>query len=113
MVYVDELFWLWKGEKWCHMAADTLQELMVFAGRIGMNPNWVQLPPKTRYPHFDLNGTKRAKAVKLGAVEIPMKQMVGITKKLKIEFDSMEEGGTESALDRALRKRQNGHRRIS
>ena len=104
MVYVDELFWQWKGELWCHMAADNLLELQEFAARF-LNPNWIQLPPKTRYPHFDLNYSKRAKAVKLGAMEVPMRDMVAIAKNLRVEFYSMRAGKTDSALDRALRRR--------
>jgi uncharacterized protein YecE (DUF72 family) len=87
------------------MAADTLAELLEFGGRIGMNPNWIQLPPKTRYPHFDLNYSKRVKAVKLGAVEIRAQVLVGYSKQLRVEFYAMKAGKTDSALDRALRRR--------
>jgi len=90
------------------MAADSIEEMRVFAARIRMNPDWIQLPPKTRYPHFDLNRTKRVAAVKLGAVEIGMRDMVPITKKLFAEFRQLECDGSGSALDRAI-KRFKGH----
>jgi hypothetical protein len=51
----------------CHMTSDTsLAELHEFAARIGMKRAWFQ---DGRHPHYDLNESRRAKAVKLGATE--------------------------------------------
>ena len=72
-VYVDEAAWPFRGELWCHMVADSLAELTTFAHHLGLRSGYVQLPPKTRFPHFDLNPSMRAKAVERGAVEVTSK----------------------------------------
>ncbi len=56
------------GIHWCHMCADTHDELMAFAIRLGMNPAWLQHPGRCT-EHFDLLPTKRAQAIRLGAHE--------------------------------------------
>jgi hypothetical protein len=80
-VYVDPLF-TWPitatkpaaralarrtGGRWCHLTADTLDELHAFAGRLGLKRAWFQNHP--RHPHYDLTPGKRAQAVRMGAVE--------------------------------------------
>lgn len=71
-VYVDEL------HKWptrikcfqagsCHMVADTLEELHVMAETIGLSRGWFQ--DKKRLPHYDLTVSRRAAALKAGAIE--------------------------------------------
>lgn len=55
------------GHRWCHMWADTLEELHAMAARIGMRRAWFQ--DKGRFPHYDLVPTRRAHALRLGAVE--------------------------------------------
>lgn len=58
------------GNKWCHMVADSLNELHALAREIGMRGEWAQLPPKHRRAHYDLTPSRRAAAVKLGAIEV-------------------------------------------
>lgn len=78
MVYVDELC-EWGGSatfRWkisCHMWADSVEELVAFAKRIGLKAEWLQTP--NRRPHFDLNASRRAAAVKAGAVEATRAQL--------------------------------------
>lgn len=82
MVYVDKLF-RWPIEKtkpeaqalarrtggwWCHLTADTEDELHAFAAKLGMKRAWFQGPPHHR-PHYDLTPGKRLQALGLGAVE--------------------------------------------
>lgn len=71
-VYVDPLFeyggsrsFRWRVS--CHMYADTPEELHAMARAIGMQRAWFQ--DKERLAHYDLVGTKRAQAVRLGAIE--------------------------------------------
>jgi hypothetical protein len=67
MIYVDELFfWPGKGE-WCHLWADTTDELHEFAEKIGLKRNWFQ--DKKRFPHYDLRESKRKIALKNGAIQ--------------------------------------------
>jgi hypothetical protein len=78
-VYVDEVrVYLKKGkgftEHWCHMMADTPEELHAMADKIGLARRWFQ--DKPRFPHYDLRPSKRILAVNFGAEEISAKEMV-------------------------------------
>jgi hypothetical protein len=55
------------GHQWCHLWADTLEELHAIAKRVGMKPEWFQ--NDGRLPHYDLVPPRRAEAVALGAIE--------------------------------------------
>lgn len=73
-VYVDHLTDYKKrigrcGPFWCHMTADTPDELHAFAERIGLKRTWAQHVGKPTL-HYDLTASRRAKAVRLGAVEV-------------------------------------------
>lgn len=57
----------------CHMTADSLDELHRMAGTLGLNREWFQ---DRRIPHYDVSLSKRATAVRLGAVEVSTKQLV-------------------------------------
>lgn len=77
-VYVDELFCLPSrnpqafavgrrhGHQWCHLWADTGDELHAMARKIGMKPAWFQ--HNSRLPHYDLVPPRREMAIKLGAI---------------------------------------------
>lgn len=59
------------GNKWCHMFADTNEELESMARRVGMKPQWIQNVGMGRHrEHYDLVPSRRAAAVKAGAIEI-------------------------------------------
>lgn len=79
-VYVDETF-VWEsknpqaffvgtrtGHKWCHMFADTEEELHEMAKKIGLRRDWFQ--SKSRTPHYDLVPSKRKLAISAGAKPI-------------------------------------------
>jgi hypothetical protein len=76
-VYVDELRHYPNARIpgwWCHMTADTHDELMAFARRIGLKPAWLQYPGKP-LEHFDIRGERmRAKAIKAGAKPISLRE---------------------------------------
>lgn len=68
-VYIDEPAWRWRGKLWCHMFADTLKELHVFATqKLGMKREWFQNHPSL--PHYDVIETRRKKALKEGAIPV-------------------------------------------
>lgn len=82
MIYVDELM-DWPidfvapgarhcGTKWCHMTADTEDELHQFAAKLGLKREWFQCPPKASHPHYDLVPSKRKLALKMGAQFKPL-----------------------------------------
>jgi len=54
---------------WCHMTADTKDELHAFAVMLGMNTRWFQDKPNGLW-HYDVTKTVRARAVRAGAIEI-------------------------------------------
>lgn len=59
------------GHRWCHMWSDDLNALHVMAAKIGMRREWFQ--NREGFPHYDLVPTRRALAVKFGAVERPLR----------------------------------------
>ena len=58
------------GHRWCHLWADTPQELHAMAKRVGMRPEWFQ--DKNGFPHYDLVPPRRAAAVRAGAIELEL-----------------------------------------
>jgi len=72
-IYVDPLMnhgWVLRGRRVnsCHLLADTVDELHVFAQEIGLRRSWYQ--GKGSRPHYDLVASKRVEAVLNGAVEL-------------------------------------------
>lgn len=67
-VYVDDMYLhpigQFHGMKMSHMIADTKEELFEMADEIGVARKWYQ------GDHFDISMSKRAHAVKAGAVQI-------------------------------------------
>jgi len=59
------------GHYWCHLWADSLEELHEFADKIGMKRSWFQ--DHKRLPHYDLVPIRRAKALEMGAVEYSLR----------------------------------------
>ncbi len=57
------------GHRWCHLYADTEEELHAFAARIGMRRGWAQVS-RRGVPHYDLTPSRRSAAVKAGAVQL-------------------------------------------
>lgn len=58
---------------WCHMTADTRDELDAMADRIGLRRSWIQ-HPGTWKEHYDLTQSRRRLAVAAGAVEVDARQ---------------------------------------
>lgn len=72
-VYVDNMRARLGRMVMCHMLADTTEELLAMADEIGVARRWLQ-HPGTHREHFDIALSKRAEAVKHGAVEITWRQ---------------------------------------
>lgn len=73
-VYVDDMKAPYRGMVMCHMLADTTEELLAMADRIGVARRWIQYPGEDR-EHFDISLGKRTLAVKAGAVEVTRRQV--------------------------------------
>ena len=82
-VYVDDAYIpaivrsgsLTHDSRWCHMTADTTEELVAMAVSIGLQPNYIQFPG-TWKEHFDVTEPKRRMAVAKGAVEVSMRDRI-------------------------------------
>lgn len=58
---------------WCHMTADTREELDTMADEIGLRRAWIQ-HPGTWQEHYDVTQPKRNLAVQRGAVEVSFRE---------------------------------------
>ncbi len=88
-VYVDEAIWHWKGRRWCHLMADDLDELHRFAARLGIHRLSYQGPPKTNAPHYDITGFERDRALRLGAIAVGRREIVGVFRRVKIRREQL------------------------
>lgn len=80
MVYVDDLkFYPKQTKKWCHMVADSLEELHEMAEKIGLKREWFQ--NISSHPHYDLTEGKRREAATFGAKEVSSKEIVAVIRK--------------------------------
>jgi hypothetical protein len=80
-VYVDNLRdYGWRHGPSCHLIADSVDELMEFAVRMGLRPEWFQAKST---PHFDLTAVARDVAIKHGAIEIDQRQLVAKIRELR------------------------------
>jgi hypothetical protein len=85
-VYVDGLVQFggpdspkcFRNQPSCHMYADTLEELHSLAQRIGLKRAWFQ--DHWSLPHYDLVGSRRSAAVRLGAIEHDRYDMVNFSR---------------------------------
>jgi hypothetical protein len=71
-VYVDDANIKWGRGVWCHMMADTLEELNTFAAELGLHHAWLQYKPSG--VHYDVTKSVKAKALALGAVELKRRE---------------------------------------
>jgi ketosteroid isomerase-like protein len=66
--YVDEAIWEWRGRRWCHLTADTEDELHAMAARLGLVRQWFQAKPERPWSnHYDLPEEVRVQAIACGA----------------------------------------------
>lgn len=75
MVYVDDMQASFGRMTMCHMMADSTDELLEMADKIGVARKWIQHAGTNR-EHFDVCLSRRALAVKHGAVEITQRELV-------------------------------------
>lgn len=72
-VYVDDMRAPFGRLIMCHMVADSEEELLAMADRLGLDRRWHQ-HAGTFKSHFDIALSKRALAVAAGAIEITWRQ---------------------------------------
>jgi Protein of unknown function (DUF4031) len=76
-VYVDEALWEFRGRMWCHITADSVDELHAFAADLGIPRRAFQSRPGRPWvDHYDLPETHREAAVARGAVPLTFREAV-------------------------------------
>lgn len=94
-VYVDDMFKPAKVKngnrfvksEWCHMQADTPEELDAMADAIGLRRSWIQFPENPVKRHYDVTRPRRAAAVAAGAVEIGMLDLARLRQQWRRELE--------------------------
>ena len=74
-VYVDNMKAGYGRMTMCHMIADTPEELLAMVDKIGVQRKWIQYEGQYN-EHFDICLSKKASAVKHGAIEVTMRELV-------------------------------------
>lgn len=82
-VYVDDAIWPYAGRRWCHLLADSDDELHRFAVLLGLKLSSYQGPPRTTKSHYDITAFERDRALRLGAVAITREQVVTLLRRAR------------------------------
>lgn len=82
-VYVDRMRAPYGRMIMCHMIADTPDELHAMADQIGVARRWFQSSPPASFPHYDIAQTKREAAIKLGAIDVDARTLVGHMRRIR------------------------------
>lgn len=84
-VYVDKQRAKFGRMVMCHMVADSLDELHAMAEKIGMRHEWFQSPNRgnASHPHYDLSLSRRALAIKHGAIEVDKHGLVEAVRRFR------------------------------
>jgi len=73
-VYIDDMRAPYGRMIMCHMVADTSEELLAMADRIGVDRKWIQYAGTWR-EHFDISLSRRRRAVAAGAIEVTRREL--------------------------------------
>lgn len=79
-VYIDDINHPYGRMIMNHMIADTQEELLAMVDKIGVNRKWIQ-DKGTYREHFDICLGKKKLAIKNGAIEVNMRELVKIQHK--------------------------------
>lgn len=101
-VYVDNVRVKWRGRLWCHLVADSVEELHEFAKQLGLRREWFQ--HAASYPHYDVTIETRQIALRMGAIEGSRVDIITCARTLKAQLrrkivDSQPEQLSFFALD--------------
>jgi hypothetical protein len=83
-VYVDNARILWRGSRWCHLVADSLEELHRFAQDLGLKRAWFQ--GNASLPHYDVTTYTRELALRRGAVRADRRTLISRGHQLRAEL---------------------------
>lgn len=85
-VYVDSEEIRSKGRIWCHLVADSLDELQSFANQLGLQRDWFQ--SDSFYPHYDVTMSVRSRAIQLGAINADRRTIIGCCKQMRAQMQA-------------------------
>lgn len=102
-VYVDDFFVRavvpFRGghitDDWCHMQADTREELDAMARTIGMSPSWIQRPDSPVHRHYDVTRSRRAAAIQAGAISMTTRELSAKRAEWRATLRAQQEGQVE------------------
>ncbi len=82
-VYVDALMSVvpcanWRYDKACHLFADDIGELHLFAEKLGLKKEWFQ--DRRHFKHYDLTEPKQIAALKAVSLSVTQKFTFGFMK---------------------------------
>ncbi|MCT7316350.1 DUF4031 domain-containing protein [Ralstonia sp. CHL-2022] len=83
-MYVDNARITWRGRQWCHLVADSLDELHGFARALGLKRAWFQA--QASLPHYDVTIEVRDVALRRGAREADRRTLISRGRQLKVEL---------------------------
>lgn len=92
-VYVDDSRLAWRGKSWCHLVADSINELHAFAEQLGLKREWFQ--DRTMYPHYDVTVNVKERALALGACTGDKRTIIMCAKRLKVELVASRRRGLQ------------------
>ncbi|WP_080307120.1 DUF4031 domain-containing protein [Burkholderia pseudomallei] len=96
-VYVDNARIAWRGRRWCHLVADSLDELHGFAKSLGLKRGWFQA--QASLPHYDVTVEVRDVALSRGAMQADRRTLVLRGRQLKLELqDSLARANAQLRL---------------
>lgn len=90
-VYVDNVRIAWRGRHWCHLVADSLDELHQFAHTLGLKRAWFQA--QASLPHYDVTVEVRGIALSRGAVAADRRTLISRGQQLKLELAKKRKAG--------------------
>jgi hypothetical protein len=98
-VYVDDMRAPFGRMLMCHMWADTVDELLAMARKIGVQTKWIQGHPtlsfgkhrNASWVHFDVCMTKKKLAIHYGAIETDKYGPLEYTARLKGDHAKLEQ----------------------
>lgn len=82
-VYVDDAIWHWHGRMWCHLLADSTDELHRFAALLGIHRSSYQGPPRTSKPHYDLTAWEQRLAIARGASPCGREEIIAVLRRVR------------------------------
>ena len=82
MVYVDNAFVKRLGRQWCHLLADSVEELHEFAATVGLSRR--AFHHDARIPHYDITAKQRLLMLTKGVQAVTVRQGILVTRHLAV-----------------------------